>query len=141
MHVVFCLVGRSQGSHGRPVYRSLHSDRVDCRYSCQWRITPENRRTTERTIRRKIHKNTASSQCLREWISAEPEGGVSPEHTTQMVSFEMVNASEAALADGAAEMLVGGLHGEGLSVGYIGEELGGFWGKLDEGDLDKLNQI
>lgn len=33
-------------------------------------------------------------------------------HTAQMMSLEMVNASEAAVADGAAKMLVrGGFHG------------------------------
>lgn len=48
-------------------------------------------------------------------------------HTAQMMSLEMVNASEAAVADGAAKMLVrGGFHG-GLSIGHrgeAGEELG-----------------
>ena len=53
------------------------------------------------------------------------------QHTSQMMPFQMINAGEASLTDGAAKVLLGGLHGGPSGrrePGVIRKKIN-FWGK------------
>lgn len=69
-------------------------------------------------------RNLSHSEQASPWKTVD-------QHTSQMMSFQMINAGEASLTDGAAKVLLGGLHGGPSGrrePGVIRKKIN-FWGK------------
>jgi hypothetical protein len=77
----------------------------------------------------------------RNLVTHQQAAGVrrDPTHTSQMVSFQMINAREGPLTDRAAKMLLGGLHGgpSGRRSGVIRKRVRSGEEVKDAGDLGR----